>query len=223
MANFIKGIGSAARGFAVGSSEVEAMYLGETKIYEKPYDAKIEYLKSSSSQWIDTGIVPTGYTGIEVKFKYNVTTNQMRLFESRKSDNDLVIGSYINGLGYFATAFSKAGDWLSTNVIADTSVHTLKIDPNLSVYVDGVVKNTRSSRPTATTSENIRLFSYGSYNDNAYRFSGNIYYVKIWDNDTLVRDFIPVRVGTIGYLYDKVSGQLFGNSGSGSFTLGPDI
>jgi hypothetical protein len=41
-------------------------------------------------------------------------------------------------------------------------------------------------------------------------------------NDILVRDFIPVRVGNVGYMYDKVSGQLFGNSGTGNFILGPD-
>ena len=35
-------------------------------------------------------------------------------------------------------------------------------------------------------------------------------------------DFIPVRVGSIGYMYDRVSGQLFGNSGTGAFIIGPD-
>jgi hypothetical protein len=44
----------------------------------------------------------------------------------------------------------------------------------------------------------------------------------MFDNDILVRDFIPVRVGTTGYMYDKVSGQLFGNSGTGEFILGAD-
>ena len=39
----------------------------------------------------------------------------------------------------------------------------------------------------------------------------------------LLLDFIPVRVGTVGYLYDRVSGKLFGNAGTGDFVLGPDI
>ena len=39
-----------------------------------------------------------------------------------------------------------------------------------------------------------------------------------------IRDFIPVRKNGIGYLYDKVSGELFGNaSGSGAFTYGSDV
>lgn len=57
----------------------------------------------------------------------------------------------------------------------------------------------------------------------SYPLSGKVYYLKIYQNDNLVRDFIPVRVGTTGYLYDRVSGQLFENSGSGSFTYGNDV
>lgn len=49
------------------------------------------------------------------------------------------------------------------------------------------------------------------------------YTAKIYCNGLLVRDYIPVRVGTTGYLYDRVSGQLFGNQGTGDFVLGPDI
>jgi hypothetical protein len=45
---------------------------------------------------------------------------------------------------------------------------------------------------------------------------------KITENNYLLYDFIPVRIGTTGYMYDKVSGQLFGNAGTGSFILGPD-
>ena len=51
---------------------------------------------------------------------------------------------------------------------------------------------------------------------------GRIYYVRI----SGVCDFIPVRVGSganaVGYLYDRVSGELFGNMGSGAFVIGPD-
>jgi hypothetical protein len=35
-------------------------------------------------------------------------------------------------------------------------------------------------------------------------------------------DLVPVRIGNVGYMYDKVSGKLFGNAGTGNFILGPD-
>ena len=34
---------------------------------------------------------------------------------------------------------------------------------------------------------------------------------------------IPVRKNGLGYMYDKVSGTMFGNSGTGDFILGNDI
>lgn len=39
----------------------------------------------------------------------------------------------------------------------------------------------------------------------------------------LVLDLIPVRVGSVGYMYDRVSGTLFGNIGTGDFIVGPDV
>jgi len=51
---------------------------------------------------------------------------------------------------------------------------------------------------------------------------GKLYGSKVYINSVLVRDLIPVRVGQVGYMYDKVTGRLFGNSGTGSFILGKD-
>ena len=33
---------------------------------------------------------------------------------------------------------------------------------------------------------------------------------------------IPVRKKDVGYMYDRVSGELFGNAGTGAFIIGPD-
>ena len=46
---------------------------------------------------------------------------------------------------------------------------------------------------------------------------------KAWKSDVLIMDLIPVRVGTTGYMYDTVSGELFGNAGTEEFILGSDI
>ena len=47
-------------------------------------------------------------------------------------------------------------------------------------------------------------------------------HIKIQMGDNHVRDFIPVRKDGVGYMYDKISGQLFGNAGTGAFVIGPD-
>ena len=66
------------------------------------------------------------------------------------------------------------------------------------------------------------MFFCNESSDFYEHFLGEIYACQIYEGDTLVRDFIPVRKGTTGYMYDKVSGNLFGNSGTGDFVLGND-
>ena len=45
---------------------------------------------------------------------------------------------------------------------------------------------------------------------------------SLYNNNTIVRDFHPVRRNGVGYLYDRVSGALFGNAGTGAFEYGSD-
>ena len=45
-----------------------------------------------------------------------------------------------------------------------------------------------------------------------------------YNNGEIVMGMIPVRKNGVGYMYDKVSGQLFGNAASsGAFTFGSDV
>ena len=54
-----------------------------------------------------------------------------------------------------------------------------------------------------------------------------LYYLKMSKDGSSVRDFIPVRFTNSlgvseGAMYDRVSGQLFRNAGTGAFVIGPD-
>ena len=71
-------------------------------------------------------------------------------------------------------------------------------------------------------------FASSATNGTAEYYSDDVTFVDIAHisislNNIVLRDLIPVRVGKVGYMYDKVSGQLFGNSGTGEFILGPDV
>lgn len=70
---------------------------------------------------------------------------------------------------------------------------------------------------------NIRLFGSAGVNDTYTKWNGRIYAVQITQGTEIIMDLIPVRVGNVGYMYDKVSGELFGNDGSGEFILGKDV
>jgi hypothetical protein len=47
----------------------------------------------------------------------------------------------------------------------------------------------------------IQLFSHRGY----YNSEGRIYYCKLWDNGVMVHDLIPVRIGQVGYMFDKIT------------------
>lgn len=55
------------------------------------------------------------------------------------------------------------------------------------------------------------------FNANNYKYIGKVYYFKMYDNGTLVRDFIPVvrNLDNKPGLYDKVTDTFFTNAGTG--------
>jgi len=69
------------------------------------------------------------------------------------------------------------------------------------------------------TSNGERVY-IGACNGGSRVYTGmRIYYFKMYNRTSIVRDYIPVQRksdGAIG-LYDRVSGTFFGNSGTGSF------
>ena len=67
---------------------------------------------------------------------------------------------------------------------------------------------------------NIYLFTINDQGSpSANKLKGKIYYAKFYDDNTLVRDFVPVQTGCgDAAMYDKVTQQLFYNKGSGAFS-----
>ena len=100
---------------------------------------------------------------------------------------------------------------------------TIYLDKNI-IKVDNASISISNASYSTQPSKTMYLFA-ANYAGNPWSdrlFKGKIRSVKIYNGENLLTDFIPVRVGQVGYLYDKVSGELFGNQGSGNFTLGPD-
>jgi hypothetical protein len=81
-----------------------------------------------------------------------------------------------------------------------------------------------ASEATFSTQFDFYLFCFNAYGSATLRANGMRFKRgKIWSNGTLVRDYVPVKRNGVGYLYDKVSGTLFGNANdTGAFILGND-
>lgn len=198
-----------------------------------PYDAEIAYLGANNTYvdlqladttYLDTLVYADGWTSIEIKYSMSDQQVQRRICGCYW---DLVYLVYTNGATRIATSFADNTNDAKNSAISVTSnaIHTVLVNAeDLKTYVDGTVRTTRTIRPANTCENTFKLFAAV---DGQKQANGLIYYCKLWHTDngvrTMLRDFIPVRVGTVGYMYDRVSRQLFGNRGTGDFILGPDV
>lgn len=192
-----------------------------------PYDAEVEYLESSGTQYINTGIKPGPNTRVEITFAMTTFTANCGLFGARgtaSADN--------NSYNLFIISNSGARvrwDWSGSGQYQTTEAETSAV----ATYVLGATGGniTRDGTTVMAVSSSKTAIDYPLYvfnmNNVGTPFStganARFWSVKIYEGQTLVFDAIPVRKRTVGYLYDRVSGKLFGNAGTGDFTCGPDV
>lgn len=188
-----------------------------------PYDAEVEYLESTGTQWIDTGIAANSDLKVECSFKMLETPNNFKwLFAARSVDSaGAGFGCGCNGSGYITSDYNGRVSALS--VFQANTVYNIVKDKNVCTVNDVTLTNTAT---TFTQANRLPIWGLimanGSMNASVIPKS-QCFYFRIYSNGVLVRDYIPVRRGTVGYLYDRVSGKLFGNAGTGDFVLGPDV
>lgn len=186
----------------------------------KPYDYEVEYLESTGTQYIDLLIYPN--IGAFLKCKWCFT--------------DTNANACVNGIGWFDDHRLNFGYGTNGNIGAasgnwtwfeskNTNVHEVIIDEVSKTYqYDNVLYSFSDSRQ-------LESFIYGGFclfcRNRQYRkdlYCKERIYTFALSSSNCHFDLIPVvdKQG-VGYMYDKVSGQLFGNQGTGSFTVGPRV
>lgn len=195
-----------------------------------PYESKVEYLKSNGNQYLDIGIIPkSGYRAICEYMLEKKFTDPRAFFGQRTSYQ----GS--NAFSVFLTCDTSPQDYF-VQYASDQGKVSVVNAPNILHTVELGKKSYLDSNllKTVTTTFNgtytISIFAIhqnfqGSVNYNDRRMKDcRVYSFKLYnDSDTLIFDGIPVRKGTKGYMYDRVSGRLFNNLGTGNFIIGNDI
>lgn len=181
-----------------------------------PYDAEIDYLRSTGTQYIDSGIEVDSHLSVGFSVKTSNYINaaycgaiQMSPIVRHHGNASGIVYMYntlpealslpVNTWGYFTLDTDNRLATLN-GVSVSFNVQEWSINANYGIF--GRLADTGQIQ---TVNAKVDFASF-----------------KLWRNNKTLRDFIPVRVGTTGYLYDKVSGQLFGNQGTGDFILGLD-
>ena len=204
-------------------NELGLLILGEHTPPPTGY-TKLEYIESSRTQFIDTGVSTGVNVGFEIDFQVMDTRREDAYFGARNSGVSPSRYGCLNYNGGFHMMLSGNSIW---NYTVDTTRHKCSIMFNENSYTAKFDNNTSTGTLNATNSGNFGLFGYEfPSRDEHPRSAMRLYSAKLYTNNiTLVRDLIPVKRNedNVICLYDKVSNTYFINSGIGSFTAGPEI
>lgn len=203
-------------------AKVEANGFLLWKKQKKMYKTELAYLESTGTQYIDTNFFADDACGFEIKQ------------QKATVDGDLIsIGTCGTGDSRWCCNITRSGNFLSWNTansiksVVDTNDHVYSMNylNDRKRCMDGVEYTPISTTLSANASMYpVALFGVTWRSATASagsRWRGKIYYARITQGENVVRDFIPVLDwDDRPCMYDKVTGELFYNQGTGEFAYG---
>lgn len=192
----------------------------KTYVRDLPYDAEVEYIESTGTQYIDTGLVVCPQSSFEIDFALTEYQQEKGIF---------------GALSFPRFCMILAGDCLRVDIndgsttrwLQNNSRRTVSFNRGDRFVSDSVYGNVQwdDGDPTADSpcSDTATVFvdkRDGEIVSLSRLVSMKLYGLRIVGDQSC--DLIPVRKNGIGYMFDRVSRQLFGNLGTGSFIIGPD-
>lgn len=154
---------------------------------------QVEYILFTGTQCIDTGFKPNGNTTVEIEFSLN----------SDVTDNRAVLGARTSASGSDSTSFTiwtidstkiRFDHYGTSNTITNYNPkekHICKMTPTEEI-IDGTVLKTHSQLSN-TSPVNLTLGKANTKNVDNYYGKCKIYSCKIYNGETLVRNFVPYK------------------------------
>lgn len=182
----------------------------------------IEYIQSSGTQYINSNFIPKATTRTIMKAEPMAWSAWSAFFGTRNATSPTASQAYIAAV---PAATLYCSDYFGSSLTAETPtiMQITNIDKNKNIcsFNNIMITNT-SSTVNATT--NMFLLALNDVGTAKYFLSAKLYSCQIYDGNTLVRDFIPIKTTTNIYgLWDKVNKVFYPNAGTGTFTGGPAI
>ena len=195
------------------------------KEWESGY-TPIEYLESTGTQYIDTGVKIQG-TNTDISIIMSVVS-----IASNKGDVPFFFGSGSPWVASFAIKPPRYQYNLYNNgyygpnyTLSEKHSYRFVLGPNYAqYYIDDVLYQTHNNIVAVDVSHNVVLFARNYLEEIGYFSYMKLYGFSISMNDILVRDFIPaLDHNGIPGMYDKVEKKFYYNQGTGQFIAGPAI
>lgn len=187
---------------------------------------RLLYVRADGKVHINTMFKPDNNTRVVMDFKAASISGGPWFFGVRNS-------SAVESFSLFAPNSTEIRSVLGSNTVAKSSIPSLlqrvtidKNKTNLTItYPDGTIVTATNSANTFSSQYNLYLLNInlaGSADGTSQ--PGDLYSSQVYDNGTIVRDYIPCETdaGAVGF-WEDVNGTFEGGTGSGSFTAGPEI
>lgn len=193
-----------------------------------PYDAEVEYLESADGgQYIDCGFKATNALSFtfDIYRKSSTTRWDCGSEEGWSAKISRLLIQEGNSSAYWRYASGGVTVTSSNNCIGHLRLSVNGRSVTISNQSSGNSYNGNATAGTFTTPGNFLLFAYtmGTSPQTASATKGiRLKAARITDGN-IDLDLIPVRIGQVGYLYDRNSGTLFPNVGTGNFIVGSDV
>lgn len=194
---------------------------------------EVEYIQSSGTQYINTGFIPDNKSKLElsmggwnnlkgiifwVRSSWSTVASTWRWF---------LLAWWISQDIWYWWMFWRRYSWSWDNFnvfnFVDWWDYILTLDQ--SWFYQNWIKKYTPATVTFTSPSSIYLFMDNDNGTANEPSSYKLYYCKIWDNWTLVRDFVPCyrKSDSVIWLYDLVNDTFYTNSWTGTFTKWPDV
>ena len=202
---------------------------GNSKQGELPSEyTQLEYIESTGTQYINTGITATNNTGMSIKYCYTASgpAGISGIFKSAAPRQDVFFISTSNGQTSSNIFFAHRGATFTTSTsITLNTDYTCEINYLNSgkVYFDNTLLGNVGSNNVYN--ETIPLFARYSVGSSSYSISNSrIYYVEFSEGTVITHKFIPAKDinGVVG-MYDTITDTFHTNAGTGTFTEGAEM
>lgn len=189
----------------------------------------VEWIRSSGKQYIDTGFKPDTNTRADLRFDIEAAPKIWEgVFGSRQSASAKKFYIVYNYAGQkWSCNIATTAAW-EPSAPAALGSHYFSIN-RTTFTLDGVSETVSATAFDKTY--NAYVFSINNSNSPLNFSQSNLrmklYSLKIWDDGTLARNFIPCvsKEGVAG-LYDITPGaekKFYSNDGTGTFEAGPEL
>ncbi len=215
---------------------------GAGRIVDGDIYRRVEYIQADQNgavQCIDTGYRHNAKTEVDVRVAYTAPGNYQVVYGARNtSDNDTQFGVWLNGSKFMRQTCQKSastpasGYGVTANRVYDIHIsksgaNTVTSPEDSSVNYDLANGNGVDGNNTSGNDFLLAINQSNSSSTGSWPCKCKVWFCKIYDNGTLVRNFVPVvrkPDGEAGF-FDTVNNQFYGkkNANAEALVAGPTI